>query len=148
MLYYAGTNVILDRIFSEKNGLLSGKYRLQNTIQPWIFIAPALFFLGVYLVYPVYETLRLSFFNFGGFEFVGLKNYLWAYQDPEFQQAVLNNLLWLLFVPTLCVILGLITAKLADNLRWGTIAKSLIFMPMAISFVGASVILKFVYDYR
>ncbi len=69
VLYYAGTNVILDRIFSEKNGLLSGKYRLQNTIQPWIFLAPALFFLGFYLVYPVYETLRLSFFNFGGFEF-------------------------------------------------------------------------------
>ena len=73
VLYYAGTNVILDRIFSEKNGLLSGKYRLQNTIQPWIFLAPALCFLGFYLVYPVYETLRLSFFNFGGFEFVGLK---------------------------------------------------------------------------
>ena len=148
VLYYAGTNFLLNLIFSEKNKLLTGKNGWYNAIQPWIFLAPALSFLGVYLVYPVYETFKLSFFNFGGFEFVGFKNYFWAYENPEFQQAVLNNLLWLLFVPIMCVILGLITARLADNLRWGTIAKSLIFMPMAISFVGASVIWKFVYDYR
>ena len=148
VLYYAGTNIILGRVFSEKNGLLTGKEHWYNAIQPWIFLAPALFFLGVYLVYPVYETFRLSFFNFGGLEFVGFKNYFWAYENPEFQRAVLNNLLWLLFVPILCVVLGLIVARLADNLKWGTIAKSLIFMPMAISFVGASVIWKFVYDYR
>ena len=64
VLYYAGTNTILDKIFSDQNGLLKGKDRWQNAIQPWIFLAPALFFLGVYLVYPVYETCRLSFFNF------------------------------------------------------------------------------------
>ena len=117
LLYFAGTNIFLDRIFSGKNGFLTGKDRWHNAIQPWIFLAPALFFLGVYLVYPVYETFRLSFFNFGGFEFVGLKNYLWAYENQEFQQAVLNNLFWLLFVPILCVILGLITARLAGNVR-------------------------------
>ena len=104
VLYYAGANKLIDKIFSEKNGFLKGKDHWYNAIQPWIFLAPALFFLGVYLVYPVYETLRLSFFNFGGLEFVGLKNYLWAYENPEFQQAVLNNLLWLLFVPILCVV--------------------------------------------
>ena len=71
VLYYVGTNYLLNLIFSEKNKLLTGKDGWYNAIQPWIFLAPALSFLGVYLVYPVYETFKLSFFNFGGFEFVG-----------------------------------------------------------------------------
>ena len=63
MLYYVGTNYLLNLIFSEKNKLLTGKYGWYNAIQPWIFLAPALSFLGVYLVYPVYETFKLSFFT-------------------------------------------------------------------------------------
>ena len=63
VLYYAGTNFLLNLIFSEKNKFLTGKDGWHNAIQPWIFLAPALFFLGVYLVYPVYETFKLSFFN-------------------------------------------------------------------------------------
>ena len=92
VLYYVGTNYLLNLIFSEKNKLLTGKDGWYNAIQPWIFLAPALSFLGVYLVYPVYETFKLSFFNFGGFEFVGFKNYFWAYENPEFHQAVLEVL--------------------------------------------------------
>ena len=104
--------------------------------------------LLIYLVYPVYETLRLSFHDFTGERFVGLKNYAWAFQDPELLQAVGNNAMWLLVVPSLSVVFGLVVAALADRVWWGTFAKSIIFMPMAISFVGASVIWKFVYDFR
>jgi len=148
VLYFAGSNYLLERIFSNENGFSSSKDQWRRAIQPWLFLAPALFLLSVYLVYPVFETIRLSFFNFGGFDFVGLKNYIWAFGNPEFMQAIYNNLLWLVFVPTLSVVFGLLVAVLADKVFWGAIAKSLIFMPMAISFVGASVIWKFVYDYR
>ncbi len=148
VLYFAGTNYLLDRIAADQTGNSFQMQRRRNSIRPWIFLGPALLLLIVYLVYPVYETVRLSFYNFSGFEFVGLKNYIWAFQNPEFIQAIINNLMWLLFVPTLSVVFGLIVAVLSDKLWWGTIAKSLIFMPMAISFVGASVIWKFVYDFR
>ncbi len=104
--------------------------------------------LTVYLVYPAIQTVILSFFNASGDEFVGLRNYTWAFQDSEFLQSIRNNILWLLIVPFISTALGLLIAVLADRVRWGNVAKSLIFMPMAISFIGASVIWKFVYDYR
>ena len=113
-----------------------------------MFLLPAMVLLFVYLIYPVCETIRLSFHDFTGERFVGLKNYAWAFQDPELLQAVGNNAMWLLVVPSLSVVFGLVVAALADRVWWGTFAKSMIFMPMAISFVGASVIWKFVYDFR
>ena len=141
--YYVITNVILDLYldkFSKKRGL-------QSNVRPWIFLAPALVILAVYLIYPVFETFRLSFYDQYGKEFVGLNNYYWAIKSSEFHQSIFNNLLWLLVVPATCTFLGLTIAAMADRVWWGTIAKSLIFMPMAISFVGASVIWKFVYNY-
>lgn len=122
--------------------------RRQGYIRPWLFIGPAMLLLGVYLVYPVVETLRLSFFNRSGDAFVGLANYRWALGDREFRNSIFNNFLWLLVVPATCTFLGLIIAVVTDRIWWGTIAKSLIFLPLAISFVGASVIWKFVYEYR
>ena len=143
-LYFHLSNIALDFI-SKKS---SKNFYKKSTIRPYIFIAPAVIILIVFILYPVIETIRLSFFNKTGFEFVGIKNYLWAVKDPEFKRAILNNLGWLLVVPTLSAFFGLVIAYLADKLWWGTIAKSIIFMPMAISFVGAGVIWKFVYDYR
>ncbi len=102
----------------------------------------------LYLVYPVIETLRLSLLDKYGINFVGFSNYVWAFNDGGFWQAALNNLGWLIIVPFFSTSFGLIIATLADRLWWGNIAKSLIFMPMAISFVGASVIWKFVYAYK
>ena len=113
-----------------------------------IFIAPAFIVLFVFILYPVFETVRLSFYDKFGREFVGLHNYLWAINDPNFRRSILNNLGWLLIVPTLSTFFGLVIANLTDRIWWGTIAKSIIFMPMAISFVGAGVIWKFIYDYR
>ncbi|MEJ1990767.1 MAG: sugar ABC transporter permease [Maritimibacter sp.] len=128
-----------------------------NMIRPWLFLAPALFALGLYLAYPVVETLRLSLTTRvpipggGGafsYKFVGLANYQQMLNEPKFWEALRNNFLWLLVVPAASTVLGLIVAQLTDRLKWGNIAKSIIFMPMAISFVGASVIWKLVYDTR
>lgn len=149
--YFAGTNWLLDHALGDRrrrNGEVVHRDRMRTAIRPWLFIGPALLILGVYLVYPVYETIKLSFHDRGGELFVGLANYVWAFRSPEFIQAVGNNLMWLVVVPAMSCAAGLIVAVLADRIWWGTIAKSLIFMPMAISFVGASVIWKFVYDYR
>ena len=149
--YFAGSNWLLDRVVGTgadgRAGSMAAE-RIANRIRPWLFVGPALLLLGIYLIYPVYETIRLSFFDRGGKEFVGIANYLWAIGDGEFLQSIRNNLFWLIIVPSLSTIFGLIIAVLADRVWWGTIAKTMIFMPMAISFVGASVIWKFVYDYR
>ena len=80
--------------------------------------------------------------------FVGLDNYIWLFQDREFHQSMFNNILWLVFVPAMSTFFGLVIAALTDRIWWGNIAKSLIFMPMAISFIGASIIWKFIYEYR
>jgi len=151
--YFWGTNWLLDRLYSTGTGetvseldIVRDKRRSQ--IRPWLFIFPALLFMAVYLIYPVFETLRLSLFGKFGDNFVGLSNYAWAFTDPGFWRAAMNNLGWLIIVPALSTAFGLIIATLADRLWWGNIAKSLVFMPMAISFVGASVIWKFVYTYR
>jgi alpha-glucoside transport system permease protein len=122
--------------------------RRQGYIRPWLFVGPALLILTVYLIYPVVQTLILSFHDKGGQNFVGFQNYAWAFSDREFRASILNNLLWLAVVPAACTFLGLVIAVLTDKIWWGTIAKSLIFLPLAISFVGASVIWKFIYEYR
>ncbi len=138
--YYFFSNFLLD-FFSKKNSN-------ESSIRAFIFIAPAFLILLTYILYPVAETIRLSFFDKYGRDFVGISNYIWAVNDPEFKRGILNNLGWLLIVPTLSTFFGLVIANLADRIWWGTIAKSIIFMPLAISFVGAGVIWKFIYDYR
>ncbi len=90
----------------------------------------------------------LSFQNSDSTAFVGWSNYQWLFNDGEFYLTLRNNLLWLIIVPTLSTVFGLAVAVLADRAKFGTVAKSIIFMPMAISFVGASVIWKFVYHYN
>ena len=150
--YFWGSNWILDKVLATDDLMpvdtVTARDLRRSTIRPWLFIFPALLFLVVYLVYPVIETVRLSLFDKYAQGFVGLDNYVWAFTDPGFWQAALNNLGWLVIVPLASTALGLIIATLADRLWWGNIAKSLVFMPMAISFVGASVIWKFVYAYR
>ncbi|MBX3577573.1 MAG: sugar ABC transporter permease [Rhizobiaceae bacterium] len=149
--YFWGANRALDMIFPSRGvtgGAAVDNLRRQGLIRPWLFIGPALLILTVYLIYPVVQTVILSFQNRAGEGFVGLDNYVWAFGDREFRSSILNNLLWLLIVPAACTFLGLVIAVLTDKIWWGTIAKSLIFLPLAISFVGASVIWKFVYEYR
>ena len=139
-LYFFLSNYLLD-FFTKKNSN-------DSSFRAIIFIAPAFCILLIYILYPVLETIRLSFFDKYGRDFVGISNYIWAINDPEFRRGILNNLGWLVIVPTLSTFFGLIIANLADRIWWGTLAKSIIFMPLAISFVGAGVIWKFIYDYR
>ena len=144
IIYFQLFNFILDYIIKYK--IISHRY--ENPIRSIIFIAPAFLVLFTFILFPVFETIRLSFYDKFGREFIGFDNYLWAIKDNEFRRSILNNLGWLLIVPTLSTFFGLFIANLTDRIWWGTIAKSIIFMPMAISFVGAGVIWKFIYDYR
>ena len=144
MCYFHFSNFFLDKIDKKKGKIKSHKLNLRA----FIFVAPALIVFLIFIIYPVLETFRLSFYDKYGRDFVGFNNYLWAFKDPELRRGLLNNLGWLIVVPTLSTAFGLIIANLADRIWWGTIAKSIIFMPMAISFVGAGVIWKFIYDYR
>jgi alpha-glucoside transport system permease protein len=148
LLYFAGTNLLLEKIVSLPFVSTSLREELRSSIQPWLFLAPALFLLGVYLFYPLFETFRLSFFDATGEVYVGLANYKWVFTDQNFFITIRNNFMWLLVVPALSTVFGLVVAVLADRVWWGGFAKSMVFMPMAISFVGASVIWKFVFDYK
>jgi alpha-glucoside transport system permease protein len=150
VLYFWGANKILDLVLPPRGaaGVAARNQRIAATIRPWLFLGPALVMLGLYLVYPVFDSVRLSFNDRNGDTFVGASNYVWAFNDRQFRESIFNNALWLIVVPAASTAFGLIIAYLTDRIWWGNIAKSLIFMPMAISFIGASVIWKFVYDYR
>ncbi len=150
--YYYFSNQILDRFVFPARGPNAGRnINRANMVRPWLFLAPALIALSVYLAYPVVETLWLSLSERlpgGGAKFVGLDNYRQMLAEPKFWEALRNNFMWLLVVPAFSTAFGLLAAQLTDRIKWGNIAKSLIFMPMAISFVGAAVIWKLVYDAR
>ncbi|QHQ36575.1 carbohydrate ABC transporter permease [Algicella marina] len=148
--YFYFSNQLLDKVIYPAKGPNIGRnINRANMIRPWLFLAPAILALGLYLAYPVFETLRLSLTDRSqGGAFVGLANYNQMFGEPKFWEAMRNNMLWLIVVPAASTAFGLLAAQLTDRLSWGNIAKSLIFMPMAISFVGASVIWKLVYDTR
>ena len=114
-----------------------------EAIQPWIFVGPALVLLILFLLVPAFSTLSLSFQEADGTRTVRNYAFLWdpgalGYEQIRF--ALRNSIMWLVLVPTVCISLGLLIAVLADSTRWGIVAKTLIFVPMAISFVGAAVI--------
>ncbi len=148
--YFYFSNLILDKVIFPARGPNAGRnINRANMIRPWLFLAPAVIALGLYLGYPVVETLRLSLTDRSQDDaFVGLANYNQMFAEPKFWEAMRNNMLWLIVVPAASTAFGLLAAQLTDRIKWGSIAKSLIFMPMAISFVGASVIFKLVYDAR
>ena len=150
LLYFWGSNQFLDKVVVPAKGPKAGEnINKANMVRPWLFLFPAMFALGLYLAYPVFETLRLSLTDRDqGGAFVGLANYNQMFGEPKFWEALRNNLLWLIVVPAASTAFGLLAAQLTDRIKWGSIAKSLIFMPMAISFVGAGVIFKLVYETR
>lgn len=119
-----------------------------DRLLPWVYLGPALAVLSTYLIWPTLNTLYLSFFDQRSQTFVGFENYHFAFSDRSMLLAFQNNLLWLILVTSISVSLGLILAVLVDKLAYETWIKALIFLPMAISFVGASVIWKFVYAFR
>ncbi|MGB8813824.1 MAG: sugar ABC transporter permease [Paracoccaceae bacterium] len=146
--YFFASNLILDTVYPAKGPDAGRNIIRAGAIRPWLFLAPAVILLAVYLVYPVFVSIWLSLRDSTGDNFVGLSNYTWLIADEKFRESMVNNFLWLMFVPAASTFFGLIAAALTDRIKWGNFAKSLIFMPMAISFIGASVIWKFIYDYR
>jgi alpha-glucoside transport system permease protein len=131
--------------------LLFGVDRLKRT-PTWVlvaaFLGPTLLFVTFGLVYPGLENTRLSLLDAKSKSFVGADNYVTAFTDPQFQIVLRNTVLWVVLVPLFATAIGLVYAVLIDRTRFESFAKTLIFLPMAISLVGASIIWKFVYEYR
>lgn len=121
--------------------------RATDFLRPYVFVIPAVAVVGLYLVYPTVGTVAESFTNVP--EGAGpLTNYSNAFTNPDVLLALRNNLLWLLVAPVVSVVIGLAFAALVDRVRRESLAKSFVFMPLAVSFVGASVIWKFIYAWK
>jgi alpha-glucoside transport system permease protein len=124
--------------------------RTAAAIRPFAFVGPAMVLLAFYLVYPAVNTTILSFQNNRSTAFVGFDNYERIFTESQYLISMRNSVLWVILVPAAAVIIGLAFATLADRLSpvAESISKSLIFLPMAISFVGASVVWTFVFAFR
>ncbi|MFC8905461.1 carbohydrate ABC transporter permease [Micromonospora sp. NPDC057140] len=114
----------------------------------FFFLLPAVLLLMIGLVVPAIRTTLLSFMDGGSRNWVGLRNYTWMFSDDSIVRVLINTLVWVLLVPLVATAFGLLYSVMVDKARFESVAKSLIFMPMAISFVGAAIIWKFVYAYR
>ena len=118
-------------------------------VRPYVFVGPALVFVAIFLVYPVINTIILSFRDARSEEFVGFDNYRFLFADDSMLRSIRNTLGWVVLVPLFGVTIGLVFATLADRLHRGErLAKSMIFLPMAISLVGAAVVWRFIYSFR
>jgi alpha-glucoside transport system permease protein len=112
------------------------------------FLGPAVLMLGFGLIYPALRTVYQSFFDRTSENFVGLDNYLTVFTQDGFQTVLRNTMIWVLVVPIASTFIGLIYAVIVDRTRFEALAKGLVFLPMAISMVGASIIWRFIYEYR
>jgi alpha-glucoside transport system permease protein len=127
------------RVFSE---------RLKPRVRPWLWMAPALGFLGLFLVYPTIGTIIRSLQNQAGKAWVGLANYVWFVGNEDALAALKNNVLWIVFLTVFVVGFGLLIAVLVDRVRYESFAKSVIFVPLAISMVAAGVIWLYMYNFN
>jgi alpha-glucoside transport system permease protein len=132
-LFYAGLNAVVMRLGA----------RWRGRLLPWVFVGPALALLAIYLVWPAVSTIIKSLT-----EGDGLDNYVWALTTPENHDMYFNNLLWLVVGVAGAVGFGLLIAGLLDRVKYESMAKIFIFLPLAISLVGASVIWRFVYAWK
>ncbi|MEX1169419.1 MAG: sugar ABC transporter permease [Chloroflexota bacterium] len=122
--------------------------RVAPRLRPVLWLLPALTFLSVFLVYPTIDTVRRSLMDGFSENFVGLANYEYFFGSGETLGALANNVLWIVFLTGGAVGLGLLIAILVDRVRYEPWVKAVIFLPMAISFVAAGVIWRFMYDFR
>jgi len=122
--------------------------KVQRYLKYLIFLFPAIAFLFIGLVAPAFRTIYLSFRDARGDSFVGWENYYWAFTQPEILEVLKNTGIWMIVAPIASTGFGLTIAVLTDRMRRPGLVKSLIFMPMAISFVGAGIIWKFVYQFQ
>jgi alpha-glucoside transport system permease protein len=138
VLYVAAVEWVLGKV----------DHSVRVRFRPWLWILPALVLLLFYLVYPVVMTFYNSFRNANLTETVGFTNYVFAFTNSAMLQAFRNNLLWLVIFTAGTVLLGLLIAVLVDRVRYEPYIKSIIFLPMAISYVAAGVIWRLMYEYR
>ncbi len=159
IVWGVGGVAILYWIFNSLVEILPDEWTAR--LQPFVFVGPAMAILTWYLALPTVRTFWISLFDRGGppdglsileqmrsASFVGLSNYVAVFTERLMIEAFRNNIMWIVFGSTLSVTFGLIVAVLADRSRFEKVAKSLIFLPMAISFVGAGIIWNFIYEYR
>ncbi|WP_329442542.1 sugar ABC transporter permease [Streptomyces canus] len=111
-----------------------------------LFLLPALVLLGALVVYPIGYSIVRSFYDQSGDGFAGIDNYKALFTDDGIRTALKNNIIWVVFAPTIATALGLIFAVLTERVRWGTAFKLVVFMPMAISMLAAGIIFRLVYD--
>lgn len=119
----------------------------KTRLRPFVFVGPAMAILSWYLLIPTFRTFWISLqVKEGGTTRIGIDNYVYAFTDPAMLESFRNNIIWLFFGTGLIVALGLLIAILADRSKFERVGKAFIFLPMAISFVGAGVIFRFIYD--
>jgi alpha-glucoside transport system permease protein len=143
-----GGALLLYYILNKLAEMLPQKW--EERVKPWVFILPAVAAIGLFLIYPAVRTIILSFANAQSTAWVGLENYTDLLGSRDFRITLVNTLLWIAVVPAVVVALGLAIATLADRLgsQGEKLTKSTIFLPMAISGVGAATIWRFVYESR
>lgn len=132
----------------------------QKKFTPWMYLLPALFVMSTFIVYPAFNTFFLSLRNSSNTDWASsvcsatgrcwgvFENFRYALTSTIMQTAFINNIKWMVLMVSGTVALGLLIAVLADRVKYEPIAKAVIFMPMAISFVGAGVIWKFMYNFN
>lgn len=119
--------------------------RFQARIRPWLWLLPAFAFLGLFLVYPTIQTIIKSFQDRAARNFIGLANYEWFFGSSDMLSTLFNTLIWVVLLPLITVGVGLMIAVLLDRVRYESIAKSAIFLPLAISATAAGVIWFFMF---
>jgi alpha-glucoside transport system permease protein len=145
----AGVPLVLSGyIYLSERLLGRGARKRSSPARAVFWLAPALVLLLVFLVYPILTTIGLSFKDASSESFVGLANYKYIFTDRNMLLVLRNNLLWLVFFTLATLTIGLLIALLADRVKYEAAAKALIFLPMAISFVAAGIIWKFMYDFQ
>jgi alpha-glucoside transport system permease protein len=140
--------VLVGYIYGTELLLRFAPERLKGRLRPWLWLLPALLFVAVFLIYPTIGTIIRSLQDKVGDTFVGFDNFAWFFGSQDALIALRNNVLWVVLLTLFTVGLGLIIAVLVDRVRYETVAKSVIFVPLAISMVAAGVIWKFMYDYQ
>lgn len=126
----------------------SAAHKRSSSVRPIFWIAPAVVLLVVFLVYPIITTIILSLKDAASRGYVGLANYKYVFTDRNMLLVLRNNLLWLVLFTLATLTFGLLIALLADRVKYEAVAKSIVFLPMAISFVAAGIIWKFMYDFQ
>lgn len=137
--------LVLYWVLNKLTELLPEKW--EERVKPYVYILPAFAAISLYLIYPALQTILYSFANDDSTKFVGFKNFTALLGSHGFQQTLVNTLIWIIVAPLAAVMLGLAVAVLVDRLRSGgeKLAKTLIFLPMAISAVGAATVWRFIY---